>query len=59
MVETQSSEIETDADFEASLNDLIETAIDNGIDVRGGWQVDAPEAGTDLGVEIYDVSRLD
>ena len=45
-------------EFHRDLTELIRTAVDNDVDVRGGWSVDRPTTPPDeYGIEIYRVSR--
>jgi hypothetical protein len=42
-------------DFDSALSDLLQIAVSNDVDVRGGWTCEREE-GLDLAVEIYRVA---
>ena len=42
----------TDAEFERALSDLVNSAREQGLDVRGGWRVDGDGDHDPLSVEI-------
>jgi hypothetical protein len=46
-------------DFTHALNELVGHAVDNDINVRGGYRVENDEWAHDLGVEIYYVVSKD
>jgi len=48
----------TATEFEAELAALLNRALDSGVDVRGGWDIDVDEE-FDLGVEITAIERFE
>lgn len=49
-------EIQTEADFERTLVDAVREALENGVEVEGGWDCSV-DGSTEFGVEIFRVER--
>jgi len=47
----------TEAEFERSLSELIQAAVANDVEVRGGWRVELADDPGEYGVEVHRVVR--
>ena len=50
-------DVDSPSRFEQELSDLIGNAVENDVDVRGGWAVDGDGVGVEYAIEIYVVER--